>query len=353
MEIKAADVMKLRHATNAGMMDCKKALQEAEGDFDKAVDIIRKRGLIVASKRADREAKEGCVLAHAEGKKGVLVSLNCETDFVAKNENFINFTKQILDAAFENMPADKDALLALQIGGRSIADQISEQTGVIGEKLELAYYGKIEAEATIAYIHPGNKLATVIGFNKDADTQVKKDIAMQAAAMAPIAVDKNDVPQEVIAHELEIGRDKAREEGKPENMLDKIAEGRLNKFYQESTLLNQAFVKDAKQTIKAYLASQDKDLTVFRIGACLKYKADCLRNRHKISNDIRMRNRHRTAVFDLTAEQRNDTSVASQYISKAHCRKLCRAVSSDQLNHHLTEPLARSHDVGRVDCLVC
>ena len=248
MEIKAADVMKLRHATNAGMMDCKKALQEAEGDFDKAVDIIRKRGLIVASKRADREAKEGCVLAHAEGKKGVLVSLNCETDFVAKNENFINFTKQILDAAFENMPADKD--------------QISEQTGVIGEKLELAYYGKIEAEATIAYIHPGNKLATVIGFNKDADTQVKKDIAMQAAAMAPIAVDKNDVPQEVIAHELEIGRDKAREEGKPENMLDKIAEGRLNKFYQESTLLNQAFVKDAKQTIKAYLASQDKDLTV-------------------------------------------------------------------------------------------
>ena len=155
------------------------------------------------------------------------------------------------------MPADKDTLLALQIGGRSIADQISEQTGVIGEKLELAYYGKIEAEATIAYIHPGNKLATVIGFNKDADTQVKKDIAMQAAAMAPIAVDKNDVPQEG-----GMLNDKAREEGKPENMLDKIAEGRLNKFYQESTLLNQAFVKDAKQTIKAYLASQDKDLTV-------------------------------------------------------------------------------------------
>ena len=139
MEIKAADVMKLRHATNAGMMDCKKALQEAEGDFDKAVDIIRKRGLIVASKRADREAKEGCVLAHAEGKKGVLVSLNCETDFVAKNENFINFTKQILDAAFENMPADKDALLALQIGGRSIADQISEQT-LLWQNRSRSYY---------------------------------------------------------------------------------------------------------------------------------------------------------------------------------------------------------------------
>ena len=254
--------MKLRHATNAGMMDCKKALQEAEGDFDKAVDIIRKRGLIVASKRADREAKEGCVLALGEGKKGVMVSLNCETDFVAKNENFINFTRQILNAAFANMPATKEDLLAIQIDGRSIADQIAEQTGVIGEKLELAYYGKVEAEAVIAYIHPGNKLATVVGFNKEADVQVKKDVAMQVAAMAPIAVDKDDVPQNVIAHELEIGREKAREEGKPENMLDKIAEGRLNKFYQESTLLNQAFVKDGKQTVKAYLASQDKDLTV-------------------------------------------------------------------------------------------
>ena len=198
MEIKAADVMKLRHATNAGMMDCKKALQEAEGDFDKAVDIIRKRGLIVASKRADREAKEGCVLARAEGKKGVMVSLNCETDFVAKNENFINFTRQILDCAFENMPADKEALLALTIDGRTIADQIAEQTGVIGEKLELAYYGKIEAEATIAYIHPGNKLATVVGYNKEVDAQVKKDVAMQAAAMAPIAVDKNDVDRKSV-----------------------------------------------------------------------------------------------------------------------------------------------------------
>lgn len=262
MEIKAADVMKLRHATNAGMMDCKKALQEAEGDFDKAVDIIRKKGLLVASKRADREAKEGCVLARAEGKKGVLVSLNCETDFVAKNENFINFTRMILDCAFDNMPADKEALLALQVDGRSIADQIAEQTGVIGEKLELAYYGKLEAEATIAYIHPGNKLATVVGFNKEADNQIKKDVAMQAAAMAPIAVDRHDVPQHVIEHELEIGRDKAREEGKPENMLDKIAEGRLNKFYQEATLLNQAFIKDAKETVKAYLAAKDKELTV-------------------------------------------------------------------------------------------
>ena len=262
MEIKAADVMKLRHATNAGMMDCKKALQEAEGDFDKAVDIIRKRGLLVASKRADREAKEGCVLARAEGKKGALVSLNCETDFVAKNENFINLTRSILDCAFENLPADKEALLTLQIDGRSIADHISEQTGIIGEKLELAYYGKIEAEATIAYIHPGNKLATVVGFNKAVDMQVAKDVAMQAAAMAPIAVDKDDVPQQVIEHELQIGREKAREEGKPENMLDKIAEGRLNKFYQESTLLYQAFIKEGKESVRAYLAANDKELKV-------------------------------------------------------------------------------------------
>lgn len=261
MEIKAADVMKLRHATNAGMMDCKKALQEAEGDFDKAVDIIRKRGLIVASKRADREAKEGCVLAAVEGKKGALVSLNCETDFVAKNENFINFTNKILNIALVNMPADKDALLALELEGRTIADHVSEQTGVIGEKIELAFYGKIEAEDTVAYIHPGNKLATLVGFNKSADAQVKRDVAMQVAAMAPVALDKKDVPQNIVEHELEIGRDKAREEGKPEAMLDKIAQGRLNKFYQEATLLNQEFVKDNKLTVKTYLESQDKDLT--------------------------------------------------------------------------------------------
>lgn len=262
MEIKAADVMKLRHATNAGMMDCKHALQEAEGDFDKAVDIIRKKGLIVASKRADREAKEGCVLAAVEGKKGVLVSLNCETDFVAKNENFINFTKQILKTALENMPADLNSLLALKLDGRSIADQIAEQTGIIGEKLELSFYGKLEAEDAIAYIHPGNKLATIVGFNKPADMQVKKDVAMQVATMDPISIDKNDVPESVIAHELEIGKEKAREEGKPENMLEKIAQGRLNKFFQESTLMNQAFIKEAKQTVKAYIQSNDKDLTV-------------------------------------------------------------------------------------------
>ena len=262
MEIKAADVMKLRKATNAGMMDCKRALQEAEGDFNKAVDIIRKRGLVVASKRADRDAKEGCVLAKTDGKKSVMVSLNCETDFVAKNEGFINFTTSILNVAFDNMPENLEALLALQMDGRTIADQVAEQTGVIGEKIELSYYDKLEAADSVVYIHPGNKLATVVGFNKSVDTQVMKNIAMQVAAMAPIAVDKDGISQQVIDHELEIGREKAREEGKPEAMLDKIAQGRLNKFFQESTLLNQVFEQDGKMSVRDYLKSIDKELTV-------------------------------------------------------------------------------------------
>ncbi len=263
MEIKAADVMKLRKATNAGMMDCKKALTEAEGDFDKAVDIIRKKGLAIANKRADRDATEGCVLAKttADGKNGVLVALNCETDFVAKNEGFIALTEKILNVALENLPADKDALLTLNIEGKTIADLVAEQTGIIGEKLEISFYGKASAEDVVAYIHAGNKLATLIGFNKTTDEQVKRDVAMQAAAMAPIAIDKDNVPENVVAHELEIGKEKAREEGKPEAMLDKIAQGRLNKFFQETTLLNQAFIKDSKMSVKQYLQSEDKDLT--------------------------------------------------------------------------------------------
>ncbi|MDR0765615.1 MAG: translation elongation factor Ts [Odoribacteraceae bacterium] len=262
MEITAAEVMRLRKATNAGMMDCKHALQEAEGDFDKAVDIIRKKGLAIANKRADRDANEGCVLARTDGKRAVVVSLNCETDFVAKNEGFISFTGQILDVAFTALPADKDALLATRLDDRTVADHISAQTGVIGEKLELAYYGKVEASGCAVYIHPGNKLATAVGFDKEVDTQVMKNIAMQIAAMSPIAIDKEDIPAEVIEHELEIGRGKAQEEGKPEAMWDKIAQGRLNKFYQESTLLNQTFEQDGKITVREYLRGVDKDLKV-------------------------------------------------------------------------------------------
>ena len=257
-----ADITKLRKMTGAGMMDCKNALTEAEGDFDKAMEIIRKKGQAVAAKRSDREASEGCVLAKTTGDFAVIIALKCETDFVAKNEGFIAFTTKILDAALANMPATTEDLLAIQLDGRSIADQISEQTGVIGEKLELSYYGFIKAEDCVIYIHPGNMLATVVGFNKAADTQVKKNIAMQVAAMAPVAVDKDGIPQNVIDHEFEIGREKAREEGKPENMLDKIAQGRLNKFFQESTLLNQVFEQDGKMSVREYLKSVDKDLTV-------------------------------------------------------------------------------------------
>ena len=177
-------------------------------------------------------------------------------------EGFINFTTRILDAALANMPASMEDLLAIQLEGRSIADQIAEQTGVIGEKLELSYYGSLKGEDCVVYIHPGNKLATVVAFNKAADTQTKKNIAMQVAAMAPVAVDKDGIPENIIAHELEIGREKAREEGKPEAMLDKIAQGRLNKFFQESTLLNQVFEQDGKMSVKEYLKSVDKDLTV-------------------------------------------------------------------------------------------
>ncbi len=265
MEISAADVMKLRKATGAGMMDCKNALAESEGDFNRAVDIIRERGKLVASKRADRAATEGVVLAkvNASRKVGALVVLNCETDFVAKNENFVAFAERILDAAIANNSANLDEVKAIVLDGRTIGDHVIEQTGVIGEKLDLPYYAKLDAETVIAYIHPGNKLSTLVGFNKaDVELQVAKDVAMQVAAMNPVSVSKDDVPAEVVAKELEIAKEKFRLEGKPEAMLDKIAQGALEKFFKDSTLLNQAFIKENKQTVKDFLASQDKGLTV-------------------------------------------------------------------------------------------
>ncbi|PID89273.1 MAG: elongation factor Ts, partial [Bacteroidia bacterium] len=240
MSIKAADVAKLRKATGAGMMDCKKALVESNGDFDAAVEIIRKKGMAIANKRADREATEGVVLAKVsdDKKKGAIITLNCETDFVAKNEGFVDFATKILNIALENMPADLEALKALDMEGRTIAEQVTEQTGIIGEKLELSYFDKVEAESVIAYIHAGNKLSTLIGFNKALEEQMAKDVAMQAAAMAPIAICEEEVPADVVAKELEIGKEKARLEGKPEQILDKIAQGRLGKFFKEVTLLN-------------------------------------------------------------------------------------------------------------------
>lgn len=263
MAIKAADVSKLRKMTGAGMMDCKKALEEAEGNFDTAVEIIRKKGQLVASKRADREASEGCVLSGVSGSTAAVVALKCETDFVAKNENFVALAQSILDVALANKPVNLDALTALELNGASIAETIIDQIGVIGEKVELDFYDIIEAESVTSYIHPGNKLATIVGFNvAGVDEGIMKDVAMQAAAMAPVAVSRDFVPAEVVEKELEIGREKAREEGKPEQILDKIAQGRLNKFFQESTLLEQAFIKENKMSVQQYLKSQNKDLTV-------------------------------------------------------------------------------------------
>ena len=265
MNISAADVMKLRKVTGAGMMDCKTALADAEGDFNRAIDIIREKGKLVASKRADRAATEGVVLAkvNGSGKTGAMIVLNCETDFVAKNDSFVAFATKILDAAIANNAADLDAVKAIVIDGRTVENLVIEQTGVIGEKLDLPYYSKLDAETIVAYIHPGNKLSTLVGFNKaGVDMHVAKDIAMQVAAMNPVAVDKDFVPAEVVAKELEIAKEKFRQEGKPEAMLDKISQGALEKFFKDSTLLNQAFIKESKQTVKEFLKSVDKDLTV-------------------------------------------------------------------------------------------
>ncbi len=265
MEINAADVMKLRKATGAGMMDCKTALMDAEGDFSRATEIIREKGKLVASKRADRAATEGVVLAkvNESGKIGAILVLNCETDFVAKNEAFVIFAQRILDAAIENNAADLDAVKALVLDGRTVENHVIEQTGVIGEKLDLPYFAKLDAETVVAYIHPGNKLSTLVGFNKaGVDTHVSKDVAMQVAAMNPVAVDKDDVPAEVVAKELEIAKEKFRQEGKPEAMLDKISQGALAKFFKESTLLNQAFIKENKQTVNEFLQETEKGLTV-------------------------------------------------------------------------------------------
>jgi elongation factor Ts len=265
MAITAADVSKLRKMTGAGMMDCKKALQEADGDFDKAVEEIRKKGMAVANKRADREATEGAVLSKVtdDAKKGALVVLNCETDFVAKNESFVALTQSILDLGLAKGAKNLAELNELELDGVAVKDVITEQIGVIGEKLELAAFEVVDAERVVAYIHPGNKLATIVGFNQpDVEVQMARDVAMQVAAMAPIAIDSDSVPQDVIDKELEIGKEMARNEGKPEAMLDKIAQGRLGKFFKESTLMQQAFVKDNKMSIQQYLKSANKELKV-------------------------------------------------------------------------------------------
>lgn len=261
--ITAADVNKLRQQTGAGMMDCKKALVEAEGDFEKAIDVLRKQGQKVAAKRADREASEGCVLAgtSSDNTFGAVVSVNCETDFVAKNDSFVALTQSILDVAVNNKIASKDELLKQDLGGITIEEKLTEQTGVIGEKIEIGGYETIEAPYVGFYIHAGNKLASLVGMSAEAD-EAARNVAMQAAAMNPVALNRDEVPQEVIDRELEVGKDLARQEGKPEEMLEKIAQGRLNKFFKENTLTEQEFIKDSKLNITKYVQSVNKDLSV-------------------------------------------------------------------------------------------
>jgi elongation factor Ts len=319
MAVSMADISHLRKMSGAGMMDCKKALEEACGDFDKAMEIIRKKGQAVAAKRSDRDAAEGCVLAADNGDFAAVVALKCETDFVAKNADFVALTQEILNIAMDKKPATKEDLLALPMAdGRSIQDHITDRSGITGEKMELGYYDFVKGNATISYIHPGNKLATVAAFNQALEHQMARDIAMQVAAMNPVAVNRESVPAAVVEAEYNVAVEKTKEEqvkkaveaalkkagfnlyiseneehlnegimkgniteaqaqeirdlkakvaeekaaNLPTAMIDNIAKGRVNKFYKESVLLEQEFVKDAKLTIEQYLHSASKDLTV-------------------------------------------------------------------------------------------
>jgi elongation factor Ts len=263
--ITAAEVNKLRQMTGAGMMDCKSALVEANGDYEQAIDILRKKGQKVASKRADKEANEGIVLAETTSDQtfAAMIILNCETDFVAKNAEFIGFAKTALELALAHKPKTLEELKSLDWNGRKLMDGVTDLIGKTGEKMDLAKYEFIGAAKVFAYNHQGNRLATIVGVNKEnSSNDVGRQLAMQVAAMSPVAVDSSDVPQDVIKKEIEIGMDQARQEGKPENMLEKIAMGKLNKFYKENTLLNQDFVRDSKLTVGQYIKQVDADLKV-------------------------------------------------------------------------------------------
>lgn len=264
--ISAGDVNKLRQITGAGMMDCKKALTETNGDFEAAIDYLRKKGQKVSEKRADRETNEGVVIAavSADGSYGTIFGLGCETDFVAKNSDYVDFAKAISAIAMANKPETKEALSALPFEGITIAEKIAEQVGKIGEKIEITDYALITGASVVGYNHSNGKVGVLVALNKKGDNieATGRDITMQIAAMAPVGIDKNDVPEEIKARELEIGREQARAEGKPEAILEKIANGKLEAYFKDATLLNQKFVKDNSKTIRDVLSSVDKELTV-------------------------------------------------------------------------------------------
>lgn len=267
MAITAQDVNKLRKMTGAGMMDCKKALVESDGDFEAAIDILRKKGQKVSASRADRETSEGSVFVKTNDDKteGVLIALNCETDFVAKNDGFQALGNEILEAAYTSNPADVAELMTLSLGDLTVAEKLTDMIGKIGEKLEISSYIRMSADQVVPYIHAGNKLGVLVGLsntNGADQTEAGRDVAMQIAAMNPLALSKDEVAQDVIDRELEIGKEQVRAEGKPEHMLEKIAQGKLNKFFAENTLLSQKFVKDNSLTIEKYLDGVSKGLTV-------------------------------------------------------------------------------------------
>lgn len=255
VKVTAAEVNKLRKATGAGMMDCKKALVEAGGDFDKAIEILRKKGQKVAAKRADRESTEGAAIAkvNTERTAGVSIVLGCETDFVGKNESFVALAHELAELALNY--SSKEEFLAADFNGMSVADKLIEQTGVIGEKLDINAFAKIEAPFVGSYIHAGNKIATLVGLSASVEGSdvVAKDVAMQAAAMNPIALDEAGVDAATVEKEIEIAKDQLRQEGKPEAMLDNIAKGKLKRFFKDNTLVNQAFIKDSKVTVADYV----------------------------------------------------------------------------------------------------
>ncbi len=267
MTITAAEVNKLRKQTGAGLMDCKRALQESNGDFEAAIDYLRKKGQKVSAKRADREAREGVVIAmvSSERKDGVALHLSCETDFVAKNEEFISFAKLLTKTALNQGFTVRDTLLDYSLDGVTVRERVMEMVGKIGEKIEVANFARLQGELVVPYIHMGYKIGVLVAMNKrgnDTIVNAAKDVAMQVAAMNPVAIDESDVPEDVKNHELEIGREIARNEGKPDHIIERIAEGKLQKFYKENTLLNQQFVKDSSLTVGKMLKQIDPELTI-------------------------------------------------------------------------------------------
>lgn len=265
VKISASDVNKLRKQTGAGMMDCKKALKEAAGDFEEAIKILRMKGQKVAAKRADRQATEGVAIAKVsdDGTTGITLVVSCETDFVAKNADFVGFANDLANVVLANTPANSEELLALPLNGSTIGENLTAQVGKIGEKIEVSQYEKMNAELVVPYIHAGNKIGVLVGLSKKGDfVAAGKDVAMQVAAMKPIAVDENSIDEATKERERAIGKEQARASGRPEHILDRIADGKLKKFFQENTLVHQKFVKDNSKTVKDYLTSIDKDLKV-------------------------------------------------------------------------------------------